>query len=726
MITVEELIAAIERKNNYPFDQEQKDAIVHTGGPLWIIAGPGTGKTEVLVLKVLRLLCCDGIDPQSIIVTTFTEKAALNLENRIASGMLYLSTVYPELAGVTYCQLRIGTIHSLCSDIMQEYRYAPFQNVRLMDDVEQTMFILQNVSKYVRDHYNRIKDFFFPILVTDGRLVHSNRLWVWTRVLTTLFDHIVEDNLDLSKMKQAGGHWLDLANAFDYYESQLAAQHSCDFAHLQKYFYEFLQTAQGNDFLLGTGQVSSSPISAVLIDEYQDTNPVQERIYFMLAQNDPHNICVVGDDDQALYRFRGGTVDCMINFASRCNNIFGIIPTTIQLSTNHRSNKKIVDWCNTYIESFNIMSQPGARAPKPALRAVPSNPGFDAAVGLIRGNNNSTVANSLADTILSIKAHNIIEDYSQCVLILPSTKDSSRAAGPFLEALSRKGIPVYNPRAKDFLDHDEVKEFLGAFISIIDPELSGISQTYYPEIYGLVSSWLNSYQSVAQAHPQLQDYISRSSSTIQANTVPGVHFAKYSAGILYRILSFEPFINYQSAPERDLRLSKITRIFESFISLNGRALTADNLTPSHVNNWWLSRFYTSMCGYLSEYGMDDDEEDDVICPRGFLPIMTIHQSKGLEFDFVFAGNLGRSVSPDSAHRLEEQMSPFKIVPATTNHTLEELAWQDSIRKHYVTYSRAKHALVLLASTNQLRKAGTETASFSQHGGAWFRNNYRPI
>ena len=238
MITVEDLITAIEKKNGHSFDQEQKDAILHSGGPLWIIAGPGTGKTEVLVLKVLRLLCCDGIDPQSIIVTTFTEKAALNLENRIASGMLYLSTVYPELTGVNYCQLRIGTIHSLCSDIMQEYRYAPFQNVRLMDEVEQTMFILQNVSRYVRTNCKGIKEFFFPIVVSDRRFINSDRLWVWTKVLSTLFDRIVEDNLDLSKMKQAGGHWLDLANAFDYYESQLAAQHSCDFAHLQKYFYE--------------------------------------------------------------------------------------------------------------------------------------------------------------------------------------------------------------------------------------------------------------------------------------------------------------------------------------------------------------------------------------------------------------------------------------------------------------------------------------------------------
>ena len=726
MITVEDLITAIEKKNGHSFDQEQKDAILHSGGPLWIIAGPGTGKTEVLVLKVLRLLCCDGIDPQSIIVTTFTEKAALNLENRIASGMLYLSTVYPELTGVNYCQLRIGTIHSLCSDIMQEYRYAPFQNVRLMDEVEQTMFILQNVSRYVRTNCKGIKEFFFPIVVSDRRFINSDRLWVWTKVLSTLFDRIVEDNLDLSKMKQAGGHWLDLANAFDFYESQLAAQHSCDFAHLQKYFLSFLNTPQGREFLVGAGQADTKPIKAVLVDEYQDTNPIQEQIYFSLAQMSPYNICVVGDDDQALYRFRGGTVDCMINFNTRCKTRFGVEPATIQLSVNHRSNKKIIDWCNTYISSFPVMKQPGARAPKPALSAVPTNPGFPAAVGFIQANNAANVAQAFADTVHSLIEHNIIEDYSQCVLILPSSKDSANNAGPYIAALSRNSIPVYNPRAKDFLEHKEVKEFLGAFIAIIDPLLSGMDWSFYPDIYQLVSGWLNSYLAIADNNKALKEYITKSSQVIQRNTVPQKHFAEYAAGVLFRILSYEPFCSYQLSPEQDLRLSKITRIFESFISLNGRTLSADSNNPMQIDRWWLYYFYSSMCGYLSEYQMDDDEDDEVICPKGFFPIMTIHQSKGLEFDFVFAGKLGGKVAPDSAHELEEKMSPFKIVAASTSHTLEELAWQDSIRKHFVTYSRAKHALVLLASTSQLSKKGNYTASFSFYGGAWIKNNIKPI
>ena len=329
-------------------------------------------------------------------------------------------------------------------------------------------------------------------------------------------------------------------------------------------------------------------------------------------------------------------------------------------------------------------------------------------------------------TVEGLLDNGIVEDYSQCVLILPSTKDSARAAGPYISALHNHRIPVYNPRAKDFLQHIEVKELLGSLISILDPLLETASNNYIPEIISLTTSWHISAQSMLATHPALKEYVDKSQSAIQMNTTPKASIAEYAAGVLYRILSFEPFTAYQANPEQDSRLSKITRVFEAFISLYGRALKADDTQPNKVNNNWLSGFYYSLCGYFAEYGMDDDEDDEVICPKGFLPIMTIHQSKGLEFDFVFAGNLGRTVSPDSAHSLEQEYSRFRNTPLISSHSKEELAWQDDIRKHFVTYSRAKSALILLATDSQLRKRRTETSSFSQNGGTWFKNEYALI
>ena len=98
---------------------------------------------------------------------------------------------------------------------------------------------------------------------------------------------------------------------------------SCDFAHLQLKFLEFLESPSGSRFLRGDNTSDHPGVGYVLVDEYQDTNPIQEKIYLQLARRSPHNLCVVGDDDQALYRFRGGTVECMVNFDQACQSTWG-------------------------------------------------------------------------------------------------------------------------------------------------------------------------------------------------------------------------------------------------------------------------------------------------------------------------------------------------------------------------------------------------------------------
>ena len=109
-----------------------------------------------------------------------------------------------------------------------------------------------------------------------------------------------------------------------------------------------------------------------------------------------------------------------------------------------------------------------------------------------------------------------------------------------------------------------------------------------------------------------------------------------------------------------------------------------------------------------------------MCPTGFFPIMTVHQAKGLEFDFVFVGNLGTSVSANGSHRLEQDLRNYRQTPPSIVHPISAAQWHDDIRQHFVAYSRAKYALILIATDNQLQKAGTQTASFGSQGGSWVR------
>src|SRR3989442_3850753 len=122
MLSATALLEELEKVSKKSYSKDQRAAILHETNPLWITAGPGSGKSEVLVARTIKLLLCDEIPPPSIVLTTFTEKAAANLEDRIAS---YLEDLKLE-GGIDVTELRTGTLHSLCDTIMREHRFPSY------------------------------------------------------------------------------------------------------------------------------------------------------------------------------------------------------------------------------------------------------------------------------------------------------------------------------------------------------------------------------------------------------------------------------------------------------------------------------------------------------------------------------------------------------------------------------------------------------------------------
>src|SRR5262249_25473703 len=147
--------------------------------------------------------------------------------------------------------------------------------------------------------------------------------WNSTRALVVLLNRIVEDRVSVSGLRAAGGQLGRLANLYDEYVQHLQNNYRCDFSQLQNRFLNFVDSPVGQVFL-GEGNPPATGIQWILVDEYQDTNPIQEEIYFRLATRPPHNLFVVGDDDQAMYRFRGGSVECMVTFDQACNAFLSI------------------------------------------------------------------------------------------------------------------------------------------------------------------------------------------------------------------------------------------------------------------------------------------------------------------------------------------------------------------------------------------------------------------
>ena len=271
------------------------------------------------------------------------------------------------------------------------------------------------------------------------------------------------------------------------------------------------------------------------------------------------------------------------------------------------------------------------------------------------------------------------------------------------------------------MEQAEVAQCLGAFIRIIDPQLTHVGALMSPSVQQLVQNWVDEFDSVASVNTQLANYVTQGAQAI-AQMPAGERITPAMPTIVYRILSHAPFVGYQANPEMDLRLSKLSRLFESFCSQYGYELRTDNTSAGQLPGWWYGNFYYGLCGYLVKRGLDDDEDEEVVCPSGYFPIMTVHQAKGLEFDFVFVGNLGGSVSSGNAHQLEEDLRPFRFNPPTIVHAIAASQWHDDIRQHFVAFSRAKFALILIATDGQLRKTGAQTASFGNQGGGWVRQN----
>ena len=170
----------------------------------------------------------------------------------------------------------------------------------------------------------------------------------------------------------------------------------------------------------------------VLVDEYQDTNLIQEEIYLTLANRTPFNIAVVGDDDQALYRFRGGSVECMVTFDQACAVFLGMQAGRVArfpLVANFRSHAGIVAFCEAYITAFASMARPGARVPnKPALVPRSSIVGAYPSVGQLRAATMDAVAARFAETVQDLVANRVVQDYSQCCLLRKSTKETPNNA----------------------------------------------------------------------------------------------------------------------------------------------------------------------------------------------------------------------------------------------------------------------------------------------------------
>lgn len=745
-MTLDELLGIIQGtpgRGAINLQPEQREIVETSEGPLWVIAGPGSGKTEILVLRCLRLIYVDRVDPRSIMVTTFTEKAARELEDRLGDYAAWITESAPreEVEDVDITHVRVGTLHSICNDVLLEYRYPAYQNVRLMDGLEQLIFVNEH-SELARTKpesgslERRLWTRFAGLMGGWPNQSAATRMrWQTNRAkgFRDLVGRIVEYRVDVDRLGAAGGDWGCLAAGYEDYVNKLRELRRSDFSHVQKTFFEFLADPKGQLFLHGDEAQDNPGLRHVLVDEYQDTNPIQEAIYFRLTETEPHNLMVVGDDDQAIFRFRGGTVEALINFDRSCAAHWGIDADSVvpvPLYDNFRSHRRVVDWCNHYVTSFPQMREPGARAPgkRPldSLSSINANFGDYPSVGVISGPRPRDVARVFAATVEELISSGTVTDPSDCALLLPSVRENRNWAGPYVDELRSRGIDTYNPRAKTFMNQEEVQASLGALLAVLDPGLDACPS----QLSDYPTQWNTAYQALLPSASELDDYVTRARAQI-ASKGSVTRLGTGAMELFYILLSFPPFSEWKEEDlDRSERMAKLTRILEAYTSMpqpdtTERTRTSLNTSREghEVSRRWLNGFYWGLVSVLEQESLDDEEDEYEIFPRGRLPIMTIFQAKGLQFPFVFVATKDRDQpTPSGAHIAEDLLYPFRHAGPPQRFGAAARAVQDSARLFYVAHSRAQHGLIVCATERQR----TEDAPHLGPGGyGWIRGNGGP-
>jgi DNA helicase-2/ATP-dependent DNA helicase PcrA len=275
---VPDLLASLWKEFNFEPNERQRQAILHANGPLFLPAGPGSGKTRVLLWRAVNLISTHSVSPDDIFLSTFTEKAATQLKN----GLRTLLGAVSQKTGKPYdtAQLYVGTVHSLCSRLLLDRRLSPGRARAhapiLLDELSQYLFLLRQRNwKSVQSAgpftVTKINSVFENSYSTSRYRAIANLLSFFNRLSEETIDPVIT----CKKVKDE-----TLRGLLDHYAAYLQILKNgrnvgfVDLSLLQQATVEHLEHNPG----------SGGVFRHVIIDEYQDTNPVQERIFFQLAR----------------------------------------------------------------------------------------------------------------------------------------------------------------------------------------------------------------------------------------------------------------------------------------------------------------------------------------------------------------------------------------------------------------------------------------------------------
>lgn len=606
----------------------QQQAVFCTEGPLLILAGAGSGKTTVLVNRIAYILQSELCKPWQILAITFTNKAAGELKERICNAV-------PEGGSDIWA----ATFHSTCARILRRY------GDRIGFTSHFTVYGTDDQKKLVKDILKQLN--------------YDEKMLPVKRVLNEISKAKDEMLTPQEMLKRAGYDNLkqSVAKVYEIYQSRLKTADAMDFDDMLCKTVELFQKCP--DIL----EFYQNQFKYIMVDEYQDTNKVQYKFVSMLAAK-YGNICVVGDDDQSIYKFRGATIENILSFE---NTFKGA--KMIRLEQNYRSTQNILNAANGVI-SNNTMRKGKTLWTENAVGDK---------IEVHTSDSERDEAQFIAKTILDGVANG--RKFSDFAILYRMNAQSNSIE----QALSRSGIPHRVIGGRRFYDREEIRDMV-AYLQVInnphdDVRLGriinvpkrGIGATTLEKASEIAAGLGESIYSVikdADVYPQLSRAATKLKSFVAL--IDGLMEAEqsgdYSLAELYNLIlehtDYEKYLKTEK-DNPDVRIENIEELSSNIIKFE-----EDYAEEASLSN------------FLEEISLQTDI-DNYDAEADSSVMMTLHSAKGLEFPVVFIAGLEEGVFPSIA----TMMNPDEL--------------NEERRLAYVGITRAKEKLYITKAKSRM-------------------------
>ena len=747
MITQEKfediIVKVLER--DISSNEDQKKAIFsNPNQSLFLVAGPGSGKTTVMVLKILKFIFVDDMHPSEILATTFTKKAAEELYSRILgwgdeirNHLLEDVDDFDEIGKIMridFNQIKVGTIDKLAEETMKQHKEPGTNHPIIIEEFVANSAMIKILSENQIYKNESLQDY-LKSLTGKEKLDEASKM---SKILLNIKDRIHQDQVDINTLYNEAEHNTGMRIVLDCIVE-----------------YEKILN-------------NRKEIKIVLVDEYQDTNLLQEDIYFTIAKTAIENggsLTVVGDDDQSLYRFRGATVDLFTNYKSRVKQRLGIDVEEINLKTNYRSTENIINLCNKFVETDSDYQKARVKD-KPKIIAPDFEKDKMPILGLFR-NNVEMLSKSLSNLIsklinngeVSLKVLKVLdEEYfnkmesnidiakfqqinaekikegkrieritlklddeygsaSDIAILSFSPKERQGGSNSLLYYLRRhlkkqkNPIEVFNPRGIELHKVEIVEIFCGLILECIDPE-SKIqdSDKTIPNLAKVVMRrWRVKANEYIKENPEPHEPINLS------------QFVLYWQNRLPRGSENWP----RKASLMELAYKLVTWIDELQDDVEG-IVYLEAITKSITQTGFFSKYYSNISFAnekeekesileaiwnifvpLSTGGIQIDESLLETLPEDRVNVLSIHQSKGLEFPLVIV-DVGSKFKDNHIKTQKERFPKKPLDHMTIEDSIRQYSalglserdekdrsFDDLTRRYFVAFSRAESVLILV-------------------------------